>query len=392
MNIIIVEQLIEDSVAFTPQQLDDEIKLFKRVHPGGKIIAGYLNHKHSREVFIFSREEYIPKVYVIQGIPFQLNCDRASCLQGEMPFVPSEIIACPAPENKEKNMNLFITDIPEYCHFTREYAKGIITDHEKDGHGKVTKIELSAKHAVDAATFANTLIKRAPYILEYPVVYDQPSTRLITEIPYTEDKEKPDLHSTTDAQVWIKEWQKIISKHPGIPKDKDTMIGWFANAIMAGYDQGVKDTKAKQCVNCGRMNPTEFTPDEYEAQFKHSIKPEPPLNTSTKELQDEVCLPILNRKNIIEYFDHIEKNQDGAAMLVTVFNLAQFHLTDWLKETIYKTKPTDLPKEIKVSELMEQSLWLQHNLRRNNEVLEFIREVKRELLGLDRLVSDEPVY
>ena len=49
---------------------------------------------------------------------------------------------------------------------------------------------------------------------------------------------KINLHDTTDAAVWADEWLKTIDKHPNIPTDKGTMIGWFANAIMAGYDAG----------------------------------------------------------------------------------------------------------------------------------------------------------
>ena len=41
---------------------------------------------------------------------------------------------------------------------------------------------------------------------------------------------------TVDAQVWADEWLKTIAQHPGIANDKAAMIGWFANAIMAGYD------------------------------------------------------------------------------------------------------------------------------------------------------------
>lgn len=47
-----------------------------------------------------------------------------------------------------------------------------------------------------------------------------------------------DLVGETDAQVWTKAWLETISEHPNIPTDEGTMIGWFANAIMAGYDQG----------------------------------------------------------------------------------------------------------------------------------------------------------
>lgn len=41
---------------------------------------------------------------------------------------------------------------------------------------------------------------------------------------------------TMDAQVWVHEWMRTIKDHPGIATDEGTMIGWFANAIMAGYD------------------------------------------------------------------------------------------------------------------------------------------------------------
>jgi hypothetical protein len=41
---------------------------------------------------------------------------------------------------------------------------------------------------------------------------------------------------TMDAQAWAKEWMKTIKDHPEIPNDEGCMIGWFANAIMAGYD------------------------------------------------------------------------------------------------------------------------------------------------------------
>ena len=41
---------------------------------------------------------------------------------------------------------------------------------------------------------------------------------------------------TVDARVWAKEWLETIKAHPGIEHDEAAMIGWFANAIMAGYD------------------------------------------------------------------------------------------------------------------------------------------------------------
>ena len=41
---------------------------------------------------------------------------------------------------------------------------------------------------------------------------------------------------TVDAKVWATEWMRRIQKNPAIATDKDCMLGWFANAIMAGYD------------------------------------------------------------------------------------------------------------------------------------------------------------
>jgi hypothetical protein len=39
-----------------------------------------------------------------------------------------------------------------------------------------------------------------------------------------------------DAAVWAQKWAEAIRNHPHIPFDEGSMIGWFANAIMAGYD------------------------------------------------------------------------------------------------------------------------------------------------------------
>lgn len=41
---------------------------------------------------------------------------------------------------------------------------------------------------------------------------------------------------TVDPSVWADEWAKAIQKNPDIAMDRGCMIGWFSNAIMAGYD------------------------------------------------------------------------------------------------------------------------------------------------------------
>lgn len=57
-----------------------------------------------------------------------------------------------------------------------------------------------------------------------------------------------DLVGVTDAEVWATRWLEAISENPNIPTDKGTMIGWFANAIMAGYDQGYRAEQQRNVV------------------------------------------------------------------------------------------------------------------------------------------------
>jgi len=44
------------------------------------------------------------------------------------------------------------------------------------------------------------------------------------------------LH-TFDATAWAREFIKISRQKPEIVTDEGCMIGWFANAIMCGYDE-----------------------------------------------------------------------------------------------------------------------------------------------------------
>jgi hypothetical protein len=48
---------------------------------------------------------------------------------------------------------------------------------------------------------------------------------------------------TMDAQVWADEWLKQLEKTPWMASNRESMIGWFANAIMAGYDRGCFDAQ-----------------------------------------------------------------------------------------------------------------------------------------------------
>lgn len=51
-------------------------------------------------------------------------------------------------------------------------------------------------------------------------------------------EEPPLLVGDMDARHWVEAWLRITKEKPHIPSDYGTMIGWFANAIMTGYDIG----------------------------------------------------------------------------------------------------------------------------------------------------------
>jgi hypothetical protein len=44
-----------------------------------------------------------------------------------------------------------------------------------------------------------------------------------------------------DAREWAKDFVAHVKAHPGIPTDLETMTGWFANALMRGYDERSRD-------------------------------------------------------------------------------------------------------------------------------------------------------
>lgn len=58
--------------------------------------------------------------------------------------------------------------------------------------------------------------------------------------------DKVNLHDTVNAKVWTNEFMKAKEKNPNIPNDWGTMLGWFANAIMAGHDHAMREISVHQ--------------------------------------------------------------------------------------------------------------------------------------------------
>lgn len=59
---------------------------------------------------------------------------------------------------------------------------------------------------------------------------------------------KSKLPHSIDARDWVKEWLETIKKDPSIPTDEGTMLAWFANAIMAGWDEHKRRSPDKPSV------------------------------------------------------------------------------------------------------------------------------------------------
>lgn len=46
-----------------------------------------------------------------------------------------------------------------------------------------------------------------------------------------------------NAVIWAEEFVKKVKVNPKIATDSNTMLTWFANAIMAGYDKAKEEAK-----------------------------------------------------------------------------------------------------------------------------------------------------
>jgi hypothetical protein len=48
---------------------------------------------------------------------------------------------------------------------------------------------------------------------------------------------EPPFNESFDARDWARAFVATVHEQPGIPTDEETMLGWFANAIMRGWDE-----------------------------------------------------------------------------------------------------------------------------------------------------------
>ena len=69
------------------------------------------------------------------------------------------------------------------------------------------------------------------------------SHELPGELALAEAVRRGEWPHTMDAQAWVTAWMVQLKQTPDIYKDEGTMLAWFANAIMAGYDTAMLRAK-----------------------------------------------------------------------------------------------------------------------------------------------------
>jgi hypothetical protein len=62
---------------------------------------------------------------------------------------------------------------------------------------------------------------------------------------------------TMDAAVWAAEFIEHCNQREAIAGDEGVMVGWFANAIMAGFDEA-----KRQCSDAGHLRENELSASE----------------------------------------------------------------------------------------------------------------------------------
>lgn len=65
-----------------------------------------------------------------------------------------------------------------------------------------------------------------------------------------------------DARDWARHWAQIIAANPSIPTDEGTMIGWFANALMRGWDEHARRYPEPPAASPDLREPAADAPDD----------------------------------------------------------------------------------------------------------------------------------
>lgn len=108
-----------------------------------------------------------------------------------------------------------------------------------------------------------------------------------------------------NAQDWAREFIKHAKENPDMPFDEGAMIGWFANAIMTGYD----NARAKYEM----VNLNDFLIPGNE----NFSRPEAININELKRLLIEVTTEILDTRDMAMSFDEKKKQRMRVVRQIT---------------------------------------------------------------------------
>jgi hypothetical protein len=129
------------------------------------------------------------------------------------------------------------------------------------------------------------------------------------------------LMGNMDAQEWASQFKKTLDRSPSLANDLDWMAGWFANAIMTGYDARESvDHKNKSAVD---------HPSHYQSTIEC-------IDAIASSMSDEALLGFI-KGNVIKYVWR-EGSKNGLEDL----QKARWYLDWYIKRLENDTNPPTL--------------------------------------------------
>ena len=94
--------------------------------------------------------------------------------------------------------------------------------------------------------------------MAYPIIHNGDHAEFEREHANTPPQDRPDWPlASFDASDWAKAFCKIANEHGfkdanGDPLDEGWMTGWFANALMRGFDEHAAHVATERSANLER--------------------------------------------------------------------------------------------------------------------------------------------
>lgn len=158
------------------------------------------------------------------------------------------------------------------------------------------------------------------------------------------------LFQTMDAKAWSEAWARTIQERPGIPYDEGTMISWFANAIMRGYDAA-----ANKAIDA---DIAELDGDQYHRDaMRTAAGPEVFHYANNRERMMDVCNTDFADETNVDHVEECKGLIDNEFVTDAVDYLNASARMDRWKSRLFYNKDKELPD---FGHFMEGEMSLEH--------------------------------